>query len=167
MPDAPPSAPVVPLHPDVEPAAFLLGTWRGEGAGEYPTIEAFRYGEEIRFWHTGKPFLAYQQRTWSLADGRPLHAESGYWRPKPPDRMEVVLAHPTGIAEILEGRMEAAAVELTSRAVVGTTTAKAVTATARTFHVDGDALTYTVAMAAVGQPLRHHLGAVLRRVTAD
>jgi hypothetical protein len=144
-----------PLHPEVVPLAGLLGTWRGEGAGEYPTIASFRYGEEVRFWHVGKPFLAYVQRTWSPDDGRPLHAESGYWRAKPGGVVEV---------EVLEGRPAGGRVELASTTVATTGTAKEVTALRRRFELDGDTLAYTVAMAAVGQPLQHHLAATLRRV---
>ncbi|MGH2830202.1 MAG: FABP family protein [Actinomycetota bacterium] len=151
------------LHAECAPIAFLLGTWTGEGAGEYPTIAAFGYGEEIRFWHNGKPFLAYAQRTWALDDGRPLHAESGYWRPQPNGRLEVVLAHPTGIAEIQEGIIEGGAIELRSAVLAATSSAKEVTGLARSIAVDGDTLTYTLHMAAVGHPLLPHLRATLKR----
>lgn len=156
------------LHPDVEPIAFLLGTWRGEGRGEYPTITAFRYGEEVRFWHVGKPFLAYSQRTWALSPGddqRPLHAEAGYWRPRPHGRLEVVLAHPTGIAEIQEGTVADGRIDLTATSLARTSSAKAVTALTRRFELDGpDLLRYTIEMAAVGEPLQFHLSADLHRV---
>jgi hypothetical protein len=152
-----------PLHPELEPLAGLLGTWRGEGAGEYPTISSFRYGEEVRFWHTGKPFLAYAQRTWSLEDGRPLHAETGFWRAKPGGTVELVLAHPTGIVEVQEGRLDGGRIELKSTTMATTATAKQVTAVARRFDLAGDRLRYTLAMAAVGQPLQHHLAAELHR----
>lgn len=38
-------------HPAVAPLAFLLGKWRGEGEGSFPTISSFRYGEELLFSH--------------------------------------------------------------------------------------------------------------------
>jgi hypothetical protein len=152
-----------PLHPGVTPLAPLLGTWRGEGEGHYPTIASFRYGEQVRFWHVGKPFLAYEQRTWAVDDQRPLHSESGYWRAGPDGHVEVVLAHPTGIAELLEGRLESGRIDLTSRAVVGSSSAKQVSAVERHFELAGDVLRYRLAMAAVGRPLLPHLSAELRR----
>jgi hypothetical protein len=150
-------------HPQVEPIVFLLGTWRGEGKGDYPTIEPFGYGEEIRWWHVGKPFLAYAQRTWALDDGRPLHAETGYWRPQPDGRLELVMAHPTGIAEIAEGRVIGTSIELTGTRLAATPTAKEVTEVERSIQVEGDVLRYDLRMAAVGEPLLPHLRAELRR----
>jgi len=78
--------------------------------------------------------------------------------------VEVVLAHPTGIVEVLEGRMDDGRIELGSTAVARTSTAKEVTALRRRFELDGDTLGYSLAMAAVGQALQHHLAATLRRV---
>jgi len=154
------------MHPDVEPIGFLLGTWRGEGHGEYPTIESFDYGEEIRFAAVpGKPFLTYQQRTWALDDQRPLHAECGYWRPKPGGNLEVVLAHPTGVAEIEEGMVAGEIISLVATSIGRTATAKQVTGLSRRFElVGGDVLRYEVQLAAVGEPLQGHLTAELKRV---
>ena len=46
-----------PLHANLAPLSGFLGTWRGEGEGFYPTIAAFRYGEELTFAHAGKARL--------------------------------------------------------------------------------------------------------------
>jgi THAP4-like, heme-binding beta-barrel domain len=156
------------VHPDVEPIAFLVGTWQGEGKGDYPTITGFAYGEEVRFWHVGKPFLAYSQRTWALDDGRPLHAEAGYWRPQPGGRLEVVLAHPTGVAEIQEGTVDGGCIELAATSLARTSTAKDVAALTRRFEFTyPDVLRYWVGMAAAGQPLQLHLTAELRRLPGE
>lgn len=154
-----------PLHADVEAIGFLLGVWRGEGRGAYPTISAFGYGEEVRFWHVGKPFLAYAQRTWSLEDGRPLHSEAGYWRAQPGGRLEVVLAHPTGLVEVEEGTLEDGLIELSATSIGRTGSAKEVSALTRRLQlVAPGVLRYTVWMAAVGQPLQSHLAAELLQV---
>jgi hypothetical protein len=155
------------LHPDLELLAPLLGTWVGRGAGVYPTIEPFEYFEEVVFGHVGKPFLAYSQKTKSVADGKPLHAETGFLRAPQPGRVELVLAHPSGITEIEIGTYTVSGgridIELTTSSIGLTPTAKSVTALGRSFQVDGDELSYTVRMGAVGQPLQDHLHAVLRR----
>jgi hypothetical protein len=155
------------LHPDLGPLAPLLGTWAGRGAGKYPTIEPFEYLEEVVFSHVGKPFLAYSQKTRAVSDGKPLHAETGFLRVPQPGRIELVLAHPSGITEIEVGTYSVTGdvieLEAGTTAIGLTPTAKEVTALGRSFRVAGDELSYSVRMGAVGQPLQDHLSAVLHR----
>ncbi len=155
------------LHPDLAALAPLLGTWSGQGAGKYPTIPPFDYLEEVVFAHVGKPFLAYGQKTKAVADGKPLHAETGFLRVPQPGQVELVLAHPSGITEIEVGTYSVTGdlieMQMATTAVGLTPSAKEVTALGRSFRIDGDELSYTVQMGAVGQPLQDHLAAVLHR----
>jgi len=155
------------LHPDLEALAPLLGTWAGRGAGQYPTIEPFDYLEEVVVSHVGKPFLAYAQKTKAVADGAPLHAETGYLRVPQPGHVELVLAHPSGITEIEVGTYSVTGdlieMDLSTTAIGLAPTAKQVTALSRSFRIEGDQLSYSVQMGAVGQPLQNHLAAVLHR----
>jgi hypothetical protein len=155
------------LHPDVVVLASLLGTWEGSGTGEYPTIDNFAYAESITFSHVGKPFVAYTQRTRHPDTGAPMHAETGYLRVPRPGSIEIVMAQPTGLAEIYEGAVVGGdaplVIDARSTSIGSTTSAKEVTITEQTISVTGDELHYTFRMAAVGQPLQHHLSATLRR----
>jgi len=155
------------LHPDLVVLAPLLGTWEGSGTGEYPTIDDFAYAETITFGHVGKPFLTYTQRTKHPGTGLPMHAETGYLRVPAPGSIEIVMAQPTGIAEIYEGAVVGGdgplVIDVRSSSIVATSTAKEVTITERTISVSGDDLNYTFRMGAVGHPLQHHLTASLRR----
>ena len=142
----------------------LEGTWKGEGRGEYPTIEGFTYSEEITLTRlAGKPILAYTQRTRS-PEGKPLHAETGYYR-FGDQAVELVIAQPTGIVEVHEGTFEGKRIVFHQVGIASTPTAVEVEEARRTLEVDGDVLTYTLDMAAVGQPMTFHLEARLLRQT--
>lgn len=153
-----------PLHPSLEPLSWLLGDWSGEGRGEYPTIEPFAWKDQTRFWHVGKPGILYEQRTKDAATGEPRHAESGFLRPgAEPDSVELIVAHNTGHAEMAAGSLTGTRLEFESTVLEGTPTAKDVGALHRVFELDGDVLRVSLAMAAVGQPMTHHLASELHR----
>jgi hypothetical protein len=158
--------------PDLHPALLgllpFVGRWRGTGKGGYPTMGDFDYAQEIRFSHDGRPFLFYESRTWLIdAEGRPVRPaarEVGWWRPQQDDTVEVLLAHPTGIAEVYVGTIDGTRVELSTDVVARTATAKEVSANHRLYGLVEGELMYAVDMAAMGQPLTPHLSARLRRL---
>jgi hypothetical protein len=156
------------LNPDVAALSFLLGTWRGTGEGQYPTVDPFRYGEEMTFTHVGDPFLAYEQKSWSLEDGSPLHFERGFLRPGDDGVVELVLAHPLGIVEVSTGSLSGGVgtprvLDLVSTTMAHTPTGDRVTALERHLEVDAAAMVYTLHMEMERVPIAPHLRAELRR----
>jgi THAP4-like, heme-binding beta-barrel domain len=152
------------LHEDLAGLAFLLGSWRGAGEGSWPGGDPFTYGEEMTFEHVGDAFLLYSQRSWGLADDAPIHFERGFIRPGENGRVEVVLAHPLGIAEVAEGTIDGGVIEVASTAVALTTTGSAVTELRRRIEVEGDTLTYELHMAMREIALTSHVRARLVRI---
>lgn len=161
------------LHSDLVPFAWLLGSWHGNGRGEYPTIDAFTYEQDVVFAHDTRPFLHYFSRAWITdSEGnrvRPGAMETGFLRPGSPDSdggkgVELVLAHPTGYAEVWYGSIDGPRLTLTTDIVARTQTAKEYTAGQRMYGlVEGD-LMYAYDMAAAGQHLQSHLWGQLKRV---
>jgi hypothetical protein len=158
--------------------SWLLGRWGGIGEGSYPTIEPFRYEQVVEFACDGRPFLEYRSVSWVVdADNeriRPAATESGYWRPRPDNGVEVLLTHPTGFLELWLGRVEVTAIrdarvtgariELTTDAIVRTQSAKEVSSGHRLYGLVEGRLLSTYDMAAVGQPLTNHLAIALEPV---
>jgi hypothetical protein len=155
------------LHGDVVPLALLLGTWRGEGTGSYPTIEPFDYTETLTFDHVGDAWLSYLQESWST-DGEPLHFERGFVRPgSSAGEVELVLAHPIGVTEVAHGRLDNDELRLRGEevAIGRAATGLDVRGLERRYRIDGDALTYEIDMATGATPMTLHLSGSLRRDT--
>jgi len=150
------------LHPDLMPVAWLLGAWHGNGHGDYPTIDPFAFEQDVVFAHDGRPFLHYFSRSWVTEENgeriRPGAMETGFLRPAGEGKLELVMAHPTGYAEIWHGEIEGAKMTLSTDVVARTVTSKEYTAGQRMYGLVEGSLMYAFDMAAVGQPLQSHLG---------
>lgn len=157
------------IHPNCARLAWLIGTWAGNGHGEYPGIEKFQFGQEVIFQQDGRPFIHYMSRAWITdADGnivRPSAQETGFIRPQPDGSIEFLLTHSTGFVEIWHGTLdpEAPRFEIITDAVARTSTAKEYAGGKRLYgYVNGDLL-YAFDMAAMGHELQSHTHAQLVR----
>jgi hypothetical protein len=142
--------------------APLIGTFAGTGAGEFPTVEPFRYREEVTFASNGSPVLAYRQRTRDPDSDRPMHAEDGFLRLAGATRVELVLAHSFGLTEVQEGDIEVEGtsggvlrLRLASTAIGVAGSAKPVDAVRRELTLDGDVLRSELWMAYAGVDSQH------------
>jgi hypothetical protein len=157
------------LHPNLQPYAFLLGTWKGEGRGFYPTIDDFTFSETLTFDAIpGKPFFRYEQKT--MGPDGPMHTELGFLRPTGEGRLEFILAQPMGQTELLTGHAREEeyflVLDFTESTIVNSGSAKKVDTTTRNYTFNGDrtAVTARFHMGAVRQPLQEHLVSELTKV---
>lgn len=156
------------LHSDLNPLAWLVGSWHGKGRGEYPGIEPFQFAHEITFNHDGRPFLTYFSRSW-IIDGndeiiRPAASETGFWRVKPNNLLEVVISHSSGISEGWVGHFDGPKIQLAMDQGYSAPTAKIVTAGARLYGLVEGELFYAYDMATNGHPLQAHIWSTLPRL---
>lgn len=159
--------PPPPLHANLKPLDWIIGTWTGAGTVILPEKKV-EYTETITFSHVGKPFIAYESKTKHGSSGAPLHAESGYLKVGPNASVSVVLSSPTGISEVLEGDVKDGVLSFKSTSITRCTKVvpPAVTAEQRayTFHKDSGKLTYTQSMSTERTPeMYEHLKAELTK----
>ncbi len=155
------------LHEDLYPLAWLVGTWRGKGRGEYESIQPFEFDQEVVFGHDGRSFLTYYSRSWIIdAHGetiRPGGSETGFWRVKPGNVLEVVISHNTGISEGWVGRFDGPKIQLEMDKGYSAPSAKVVTAGSRLYGLVEGELFFAYDMAAEGYVMQPHLWSTLPR----
>jgi THAP4-like, heme-binding beta-barrel domain len=145
--------------------APLLGIWRGEGDGSFPTMEPFRYQEEIRFEDMGGD-VAYFQRAWDPASGMVLHAEVGIWRATGEGTVVATVAQARR-TEVSEGTIRDGEFALTSTGTGSAEGVMPVTSSRRTYWLRGDVLAYEYATATRDMAVtEQHLSGTVRRQVA-
>lgn len=160
-----------PLHDALLALLPLVGAWRGGGNGVVAsTGQEFRFGQQVSFVHDGRPFLAYESRSWLIADDdavlRQAWRESGFWRPgADQDDIEVVLASNTGQALLYTGNAGNLRWEIETASAVPAPTAVPVDGERRLYALVGKELVYATELAPARQPYAAHLNARLARVS--
>jgi hypothetical protein len=146
----------------------LLGEWHGEGQAAGPDGD-HRFGQWIRFGHDGRDFLSYESRTWRLTDDGsivgPDVRESGFWRPRGEDDVELLVTSPEGFVEIYAGRARTTTSwELATDVLARTPDAPDVARAVRLYGIVDGALMYAIDRAAPDQDLRPTMSARLERI---
>lgn len=150
------------------PVLPLLGEWHGEGQAAGAQGD-HRFGQWMRFAHDGRDFLAYESRTWRLSDdgvvAGPDKRESGFWRPRGEDEVELLVCSPDGLVEIYVGSARTTTSwELTSDVLARTPDHPDVSRAARLYGIVEGELMYAVDRAAGDAPLRPTMSARLERL---
>lgn len=155
------------VHPDLAPFAWMLGTWAGKGHGEYPTIEPFQFAQEVVFSHDGRAFMSYYSRSWIIDENgdiiRPAAHETGFWRPKPNNTVEVLISHNFGITEGWLGRYDGPKIQLALDHAYSTPTSEQVTDGQRLYGLVEGHLFTSYDMATPTQPMHAHIWSTLER----
>lgn len=155
------------LHEDLMPLAWLVGKWGGRGQGEWPGSEPFQFTQEITFRHDGRPFLEYTSRSWLIDnDGemiKPAAGETGYWRVKPGNILEVLVAHNIGLVESWVGQHQGAKIQLEFDGAVLSPSAKQIQGGSRLYGLVEGQLFLAYDMQAMGKDLQPHVWASLER----
>jgi hypothetical protein len=150
----------------------LLGEWHGEGVQSGAAAgsdQDLRFGQWIRFSHDGRGFLAYESRSWRLTeDGAivgPGVRESGFWRPRGRDDVELLVTNPDGLVELYVGSARTTTSwELSTDVMARTPDAPDVSRAVRLYGIVEGALMYAIDRAGPDEAPRPWMSARLERI---
>jgi hypothetical protein len=150
----------------------LLGEWHGEGVlsgAATGSDQDSRFGQWVRFSHDGRGFLAYESRTWRLTDDGaitgPDARESGFWRPRGQDDVELLVTSPEGLVELYVGTARTTTSwELATDVLARTPDAPEVSRAVRLYGIVDGALMYAIDRAGADDHLRPTMSARLERI---
>ena len=143
---------------------FLLGDWEGEGVGGVPGGEDFAFAQESTYARVDDETISFLTRIWSIETNAHVASESGYWRPRPDHKLDVVVSHSAGFVEVALGSIAFTRIESASDVVARTEAGSAVTAVRRLYGMVGEELMYAIDMATNDSPLAPRFSGRLRRV---
>ncbi|XP_058809297.1 peroxynitrite isomerase THAP4-like [Phymastichus coffea] len=160
----------LPMHNALKPLGWLEGIWRTEnvGLGKFPTINPFKYYEEITFTSIGQPMLNYAAQSWHPEKKAPMHREVGFLKIIPnTNTVSFFIAHNFGLTTIEEGEINDYVVNLLSTSISRKAEGSkppAVLQLKREFKLVDDLLYQTVYMATETTPeLTEHLKVVYKK----
>ncbi|KAJ8924185.1 hypothetical protein NQ315_006976 [Exocentrus adspersus] len=151
-----------PIHKDLNALKWIIGKWGSiKAEGSFPTIESFKYCEEISFTSVGQPVLNYSSLSWHPIKLNPMHLESGFLRVKPgTNQVSFMVAHNFGLTSLEEGCFTENKLEVKSSRIERMHFAKdpKVLEIVRTYELlqDGN-LELILSMSTTNTPLTQHL----------
>lgn len=166
----------------MEPFKWLLGEWKGEGVGGFPTMESFRYSDymylrllEDSF--ENEPIIHFEQIAWVVEKDEKSfkHWETGFIRPvnnQQSGSFEFHVTHNTGRIEVLTGDFQyldiakrSFKITFNSEYIRNTKIIANMTYSEKVFELDDDILNFTHIMSTKDYPSPNtHLRSTLKGV---
>lgn len=163
----------------INPLTWLLGNWKGEGQGNFPTLSPFTFRDQMTFKtlpesFSLEPLVHFEEIAWIYVDGTEKfkHWETGFFRPINDSKIELQVTHNTGRIEVLQGEFELIDIKKRSFKLVFQTSflrnaegLVVATSSQKVLDYNGENLSYIHAMATVEVPEKtNHLKVELQRI---
>lgn len=154
-----------------EDLGLLIGIWKGDGIGSFPTIESFRFRDELEFEFINEEgVIHYKQKTWIKGEvSTPSHWESGFIRINENGVIEISNSQNGGRVEVLAGNIiesdrDRKRLEINFKSIFLGNDPRLVN-TSRNIIVENDVLGYSIHMSTkTVQTANCHIEAALTRI---